>query len=335
MARALLPALLGPRCSAVLAVNCLSLTASLLTVGWILIPEARPADPEDEGPASWSWGAVLEPAVGSLPRPSAANRTVASTALIYNRVAKCGSSTLVALLRLLAARHGFTALSSRAFHVRRLDPRGEAELAATVRAQQPVAYDRHFYHFDWALHGLRVNMINMVREPVDRLVSNFHFVRNPRRWAGREVAPPQTWFTKSLQRCVVGRDPECLVGGERGAEMALTYFCGAATHCTNSSSLAALQTAKAKAETEYSVVGVMEQFNASLAVLEAYLPGWFAGATGLLGQVPAAAHNRNPHPPAGQLVRAVLAHRLRLDTDFYRFVRQRLQLQLGKLQNSS
>ena len=29
--------------------------------------------------------------------------------------------------------------------------------------------------------------MNMVRDPVSRAVSNFYFVRNPRRWQGREV----------------------------------------------------------------------------------------------------------------------------------------------------
>ena len=38
---------------------------------------------------------------------------------------------------------------------------------------------------------LQVNLINMVREPVSRAVSNFYFVRNPRRWQGREVS----WVT--------------------------------------------------------------------------------------------------------------------------------------------
>ena len=35
---------------------------------------------------------------------------------------------------------------------------------------------------------LQVNLVNMVREPVSRAVSNFYFVRNPRRWQGREVS---------------------------------------------------------------------------------------------------------------------------------------------------
>ena len=96
--------------------------------------------------------------------------------------------------------------------------------------------------------GLRVDLVNMVREPVARVVSNFYFVRNPSRsgttaleknilnlkkkyftfcekylifgkiyifksrWRTREVAPKQSWFLKSLSDCVQNNDTECLVG---------------------------------------------------------------------------------------------------------------------------
>ena len=78
------------------------------------------------------------------------------------------------------------------------------------------------------------------------------------------------------------------VGVDRGIEMMVTYFCGAQPSCTNSTSQVegkttkryslniiqeALQRAKRVAETDYSVVGIVEEFNVTLAVMEAYLPG--------------------------------------------------------------
>ena len=54
--------------------------------------------------------------------------------------------------------------------------------------------------------------------------------------------------------------------------MQLTYFCGSTPLCANTSSAAALQRAKENLEQRYSVVGVVEWFNASLSVLEEYLP---------------------------------------------------------------
>ena len=46
----------------------------------------------------------------------------------------------------------------------------------------------------------QVNLINMVRDPVSRVVSNFYFVRNPRRWQGREVDLLWHFFSKRLTK---------------------------------------------------------------------------------------------------------------------------------------
>ena len=42
-----------------------------------------------------------------------------------------------------------------------------------------VLFDRHFYIFDLVLREEAVNFewVNMVREPVSRLVSQFHYLR--------------------------------------------------------------------------------------------------------------------------------------------------------------
>ena len=69
-------------------------------------------------------------------------------------------------------------------------------------------------------------------------------------------------------------------------ELQLSYFCGSSCHCSDPSSRAALQLAKANLETRweeegearYAVVGVMEELGESLEVLEARLPRWFKGA---------------------------------------------------------
>ena len=95
----------------------------------------------------------------------------------------------------------------------------------------------------------------------------------------------------------------------------------------------ALQKARLVVETQYSVVGVMEEFNTSLAVMEAYLPGttksntkyedkqflgWFSGGLSLLNQIENKNMNRNPHPQPGEWLRRLLGQKMKLDIDFYR-----------------
>ena len=49
------------------------------------------------------------------------------------------------------------------------------------------------------------------RDPVERIVSNYFYVRSPARWRGREVSPSQAWFTKNIDDCVRSNDVECQV----------------------------------------------------------------------------------------------------------------------------
>ena len=58
---------------------------------------------------------------------------------------------------------------------------------------------------------MRPTLINMVREPVERLISNFYYLRSHKRWTGKKDVPPVSWFTKNFEKCVLTNDPECQV----------------------------------------------------------------------------------------------------------------------------
>ena len=99
--------------------------------------------------------------------------------------------------------------------------------------------------------------------------------------------------------------------------------------CADPDDRSALQRAKANVELKYSVVGVFEQRNLSLAVMEAFLPRWFHGVFNHLNfkEKPLS----NPHPEPSEEVVKVLRERLKLDYDFYSFVLQRLNEQKRSL----
>ena len=96
--------------------------------------------------------------------------------------------------------------------------------------------------------------------------------------------------------------------------MQLTYFCGSDLRCANSSDPMVLQVAKHNLENRFSVVGVVEHYNISVAVLESYLPGlkmlnqlffssttnlisaFFRGASKKLSLSSGSKKNVNPHP---------------------------------------
>ena len=111
--------------------------------------------------------------------------------------------------------------------------------------------------------------------------------------------------------------------------MLISYFCGFDAECGDPESVTALQRAKTVVETQYSVVGVVEERNLSLALMEAYLPHWFQGVFNHLNfeEKPL----KNPHPEPSEEVVKVLKERLKIDYDFYAFVLQRLNIQKRSL----
>ena len=89
----------------------------------------------------------------------------------------------------------------------------ESELVQFLYSKKkPFIFDRHFYIFDFAIHpGLRIDLVNMVREPVSRIVSMFYYLRSKERWRGRLTKPPLSWREKSIDTCVQQGDLECQV----------------------------------------------------------------------------------------------------------------------------
>ena len=112
------------------------------------------------------------------------------------------------------------------------------------KAGRPAVFDRHFFSPDWARLGQQsVNMMNMVREPVARTISQYYYLRSDKRWSWRPSQPPQAWFNKDFESCVGEGDLECQVGGG-GQDMQVTYFCGSHIQCANSTNPRVLQAAK-------------------------------------------------------------------------------------------
>ena len=91
--------------------------------------------------------------------------------------------------------------------------------------------------------GLIPTWINLVRDPVERFVSLFHFLRSEHRWVNQVQKPPQEWFEKDINTCITSGDPECQFNPKSNylKEHQLTYFCGSSPECKRIGSKAALQ----------------------------------------------------------------------------------------------
>lgn len=260
---------------------------------------------------------------------SSTNRSQDSRILIYNRVPKCASETMLGIIRKLAQQNGFKYRNSAIYWKQVINPEEELSMARMLKHESgtfgDLLFDRHFYVFDFSAQpDLGFDWVNMVREPVSRLTSQFYYLRSPRRWRNKARRPPTSWMEKELDTCVLEGDPECQVGA--GAQdLQLTYFCGSALECGHPHSKQGLQLAKYNVEHRFAVVGVMEEFATSVAVLEQMLPRWFRGAGAARGS--GRQTNKNSHPTPSQTTLRILKTRLSLDIEFYHFVFQRLVIQ--------
>uniref|UniRef100_A0ABL0DR80 Uncharacterized protein n=1 Tax=Rhodnius prolixus TaxID=13249 RepID=A0ABL0DR80_RHOPR len=101
------------------------------------------------------------------------------------------------------------------------------------------------------------------------------------------------------------------------------------THPFNSDS--ALQRAKTAVEKHYAVVGVLEDLNSTLTVLEHYIPKFFKGATKTYQEQVESYQkiNRNSFkPPVSEEVKDMVRRNFTREIEFYHFCRQRLHRQL-------
>ena len=261
------------------------------------------------------------------------NRTNENAPLvIYNRVPKTGSSTMQDLLWLQVNETDLFAYERAYEYWHRANSKAEEEemVKEWKEIQNTTIWEKHLYFIDTSRYDLefKANWINIVRDPIDRYISEFYFLRRASRWAYQADRPPQDWFDLDLNECLETIDPNCDLNVNYLTEQQLTYFCGSAPECRTLGSVEALQRAKYNTEKFYSVVGVTEHLRISLLLLEQYLPRYFTGLLKLYGRQEflGKAHVRSGTNKKDILPsnRKVLEKKLKMDIEFYEFVLQRL-----------
>ena len=275
------------------------------------------------------------------------NRTRRSRLVIYNRVDKCGSSTLQALFSRLSLKTGaFKKYASKIYWNRYLNKSSQEELVQFLVKKSnkfPLVFDRHVSYIEFArMNTSRPIYINLVRDPVDRFISLFYFLRSSRRKRNRNYYTEPIWLEKNLTACVLDGDPECDMrteyrnhrpGGDAEFLQPMTaFFCGHEPTCREFNSRRALQKALYNLEQKYAVVGVLEEFKRSLQVLESFVPQYFRHIVSTYGTQKRKKINQNRgRPETPTAVQEALASRLSADIELYRFAKQRLYLQYKRI----
>ncbi|XP_017781140.1 PREDICTED: heparan sulfate 2-O-sulfotransferase pipe [Nicrophorus vespilloides] len=270
--------------------------------------------------------------------------------LFFNRVPKVGSQTFMELLRRLSMINKFGFHQDRVQRVEtiRLAPEDQAVLAAMVSSYDtPSVYIKHVCFTNFSEFGLPEPIyVNLVRDPVERVISWYYYVRAPWYYVERKIAfpdiplPDPKWLKKDFETCVLSGDRECRymkgetregIGDHRRQSM---FFCGHEEACTPFNTEGALQRAKRAVEQHYSVVGVLEDLNSTFTVLENYVPRFFKGAKDVywneINQYNTI--NRNLFkPPVSEEIKDIVRKNFTKEIEFYQFCKQRLHNQLAAL----
>ena len=171
---------------------------------------------------------------------------------------------------------------------------GKFEAIDTVmKWHNPIALVRHYSFINFHEYGYqwRPDWFSMVREPVEKVISWFFYVRAP--WRVEEriknekgyEKPSEEFLNKNFETCFKNGDPECTyeqfsdVEDDPGDHRSqIVQFCGHDPVCRRFNDPIALKMAKENVEKYYKVVGVTEHFNMTLKVLEHFMPEYFKGA---------------------------------------------------------
>ena len=114
----------------------------------------------------------------------------------------------------------------------------------------------------------------------------------------------------------------------------MSFFCGHSTECDVFNSQRLLDIAKSNVEKHFAVVGVLEDWEMSLEVLENYIPRFFAGSREAFKENEEIRHvNKNIYKPKTPTeFKQKLSEKLSKEIEFYHFCRQRLRKQYLALQ---
>ncbi|KAK7081014.1 hypothetical protein SK128_007319 [Halocaridina rubra] len=260
--------------------------------------------------------------------------------LMYNRVPKCGSLSMKLRLQGLGEKNNFS------FNQSPVLPHRQPPSKQVLKVKELLAKTTHTHHF-WNAHryyfdavgnyGGKVVWMNMIRDPVERFISEFYWLRNGLgkaylknavRGKGGNNHDVNEAPRLELNECAAAGHPLCTWTVWPPGELQLSYVCGMNESCTERGNRWALQQAKYNMDRYYGVVGLLEELPLSLAVFEAYIPRFFKDCNQIKAdEIVSHVQSSSDKPKVTNATKAILKNNLKEDYEFYDYVRQRLHRQ--------
>ncbi|VDM11088.1 unnamed protein product [Wuchereria bancrofti] len=204
----------------------------------------------------------------------------ASSIVIYNRIPKTGSTTLTnAIMYNLCHRNGFNVihlnLTRNRYLMNIVDQRRFIDNITNWKERMPAVYHGHVAFINFNRFGLPNPVyINLIREPLDRLISYYYFLRygdNYRVGLKRSRAGNNETF----DQCIARKGHDCDM---KQMWLQIPYFCGTHHFCSEVGNNRALEQAKVNLINYYLLVGLSNQMRHFIELLELLLPKFFRDA---------------------------------------------------------
>ncbi|CAH1786840.1 unnamed protein product, partial [Owenia fusiformis] len=204
--------------------------------------------------------------------------TTQNTSLvIYNRIPKCGSTTLLTMIKRLQRNNSYNAITSSDYFHERLKEEGcKAFVRKCSRMKKRTIFNRHIYYVPFGEdHKKEPVYINMIRDPVEHAISSYYFYRHDS-LLKKKFSPEEK--NMSLQQCLSGaKSEQDLTRCNLDTSVYPRWFCGHSDACLYNITYA-IEKAIYNIDNAYTFIGVTEQYNISIQFFEKLLPEYFRGA---------------------------------------------------------
>jgi len=282
-----------------------------------------------------------------------------SSSVIYNRVNKCGSTSMLRLLEDLGFRNNFALAGLGMPKLRSFKELDKATFARFLCSENNprMVFSRHLYFVDWSEFGCDIPYFNLIRDPVERFISRYYFHRRNfiKFHSNNDLKDSiRKQLYRSVDECVIGNHTECLYSGIMATgdytdyrvhslenldldafsenysfrmDSQIPFFCGDSIDCRTIGSDEALKMAITNINTKFVTVGLLEEFDKSLIVMECKLNSFLKG---LPARQKYTQHHENKNTQqkrVSEQTRDILRARLKHEYILYEYVRTRLDTQ--------
>lgn len=242
--------------------------------------------------------------------------------ILYARVPKCGGRSLIGVMQKLSMRNNFFIDEDYVFYGHTPMPMRNLTDAvnAIAKMQPPRITHPHLPFINFERFGYRNPVfISVIRDPVEKAVSHYYFNiygdSTPQHDRWPENAMP------NISHCVLSGSPDCDWTGQ----LRMTkYFCGPDALCVNGST-ESIRRAKQHIDENFIFVGLTEEFDNTLKILERVLPSYFEGAVETWDEIKTAfthatatRYKDELTPEARQALEKMLVH----DYEIYNYVKE-------------